>query len=179
MKKTVIYLIIIFSWLSAYSQSDLDKSLDNVKSIELPIIDSIGHILNSQSIVIDSTSWNNLELDTLEKFNEQFNYSIRGYWKIQNSKILLIKRASTEENIHWVVLFYENTLSDWLMTAYDNSEGFLSINSHINWDRVIIHSWNEFADSKRIIKEYHIEYTEKNSIKFIERKTVSEDLIEK
>jgi hypothetical protein len=140
-----------------HAQTDLDNLLAEVKTIELPFTDSIRVGSNSELNDIEINDWDNLGLDSLEKYNKDFKYFILGYWDYKNTRLLLIERAYIEENIHWLCIINENKITDWLMTAYDNSEGFLNIYSHIDTDMLTIKTCNDFAENKQTIKYYQIQ----------------------
>lgn len=156
MKQVITILIFVFYLAVCNAQTDFDNLLADVKTIELPFVDSIRIGLNSDLKDIEINVWADLGLDSLEEYNKNFEYSILGYWDYKDTRLLLIERAYIEENIHWLCLINENKLTDWLMTAYDNSEGFLNIYSQIDTNMLKINTWNDFAENKQTIKDYQI-----------------------
>lgn len=147
MKIIAILLIFNFGNLIAYSQIDFNNLQNEEILINIPIKDSIGIDFKTNKLNIDETSWKKLGLDKLEIYNSNFSFAFTGLVIINDIKLFFIERAYNEENIHWIlVVNNENQIIDFLMTAYENSEGFLSIRSEIESDKIIIKEFNEYAE---------------------------------
>lgn len=135
-------------------KSNIDtKTISKKNVINLPFIDSIGLIVEKRKLNLND--WKKYRLDKIEKYNTSFNYFISDI-NFKNRKAVLVTRTYIEENIHWLVLMDNNKMQSYIQTAYDNSEGFLSIQSKITSENILIKEWNDFLEQSYTEKQYTI-----------------------
>lgn len=157
MKNLITYFILIFGVSLSFSQTDLNTLLNKKSLINLPIVDSIGFKSNFDKIGINRANWEKFGFDTIEKPKDsEFNYSIIGQIKFRDFKIVILEREFVDENIHWICLINNNKIIDFIQSAYDNSEGFLSVKSEIYKDKIKVKEWNYFDKKKFNEKIYSI-----------------------
>ncbi|HRN92291.1 MAG TPA: hypothetical protein PLE75_04760 [Ferruginibacter sp.] len=96
------------------------------KAGELPFEVAIEYKKSDVGKHLDSLQWIKAGLQKLEAYNGLFKYYLNGYVPSGTDTLYILSRVHTEELIQWVCLFDKNgVLSDYIMAAYDNSEGFL------------------------------------------------------
>lgn len=124
--KTWIYILSLLIYCNiGYAQTNWLQSVPEVEKKMLKLCGS-DHFLKGEKPITADT-WKQADLHLLEPYNAAFQYTLRAYVKIGNTKVYIIFRNHTEEKILWLCLFNEHQrLSDYLMAAYDNSEGFLT-----------------------------------------------------
>ncbi len=145
--RVILLLIIFHCSLIGFSQSEFLQ--------ELSLIDSIGIENNYNKVELDSVSWNEMGLDSLESYNSSFNYYIINKSQREDFNIVIISRTYTEENIHWAcIVTSEGKLIDWIRTAYDNSEGFMYMKSRFEAAKVRVFEWNLYTNPNESQKEF-------------------------
>lgn len=124
---------------------------------ELKLIDSIGFETDNNIIELNLDKWNTMGLDSIELFNPEFKYSMINLFHHENYDCVTVLRIYSEENFHWTcILNKDEKLIDWITTAYDNSEGFLTIKSSLENDKLLVTEWNLYSNTKEHIKSYLI-----------------------
>lgn len=145
------YFTTILLFLTSYSQAQIKTSSD------LPSVDSIGVETSSGAILLDSVMWKKIGLDTIELFNPSFEYSIIHLSQKEVYQCVIIQRAYLEENIHWTcTLTKDGRLIDWKTSAYNNSEGFLSIKTFFKSDIISVEEWNLYKFPQDSLRYYLI-----------------------
>ncbi|HRN79176.1 MAG TPA: hypothetical protein PKY29_02730 [Ferruginibacter sp.] len=140
-------LLILFGY-NGYAQTHWLQDIPKVGKLPLKI--SIEYKSADKGIQIDSLTWNQAGLQALELYNETFRYFVRESVTAENTNVYIISRIHSEEQKYWVCLFDKsNRLSDFLLAAYDNSEGFLTRESRILPQGYIeITEYSEFEGSE-------------------------------
>ena len=146
-------------------KTKIDQIIEKEKEekIELILKDSIGVKLKNNKTILNKAEWNNLGYEKIEKFNQDFNYSIIGKIKYKNGEITLIERDYIEESIHWVILTNMDNTINFIQSAYENSEGFSTIKSEIFFDKIIIKEWNIYSENEYKEEIYYL--TKKRFVK--------------
>lgn len=132
---------------------DLDKNV-----LQLPIIDSIDMDTIKEDCIFDKETWLSMGLDKVEAYKEDAStYHLISKVVFENQKMYLIGRAFNSENVHWLVLLNEkNKLITHLQTAYNNAEGFLTMQTVISKQEVVVKTWNDFSEEKYKEEKYRI-----------------------
>lgn len=148
------YFTTILVFLTTFGQAQIQTSSG------LPSIDSIGMEIASGAILLDSAMWKKIGLDSIELFNPSFEYSIIHLSQKEVCQCVIIQRAYLEENIHWsCTLTKDGQLIDWITSAYDNSEGFLSIKTFFKSNIISVEEWNLYKFPQDSIRYYLITET--------------------
>lgn len=146
MKLRITYLFLSFS-LMGYSQNH---------TVALGIYDSVLIHTKREGIIMDSITWTNMGLDSIELFNHTFAYTL---FQVERDKYsyAIVKRESSDEEIHWsCTINSNNKLIDWITSGYDNSEGFLIINSSLTNNELEVIEQNIYSKPETSKKIYVI-----------------------
>ncbi len=150
MKRIFSIIILISLCKLSFSQTCWDEISFTCKVFDTPFTDSISIDLKNVSYQLDKESWIDLGLNEIEKFNNEYSYFIEGKVSNNNFDLYVVVRQFDEETIHWTcVIDKKGKLTDWEITAYGNSEGFLKTYSNIFKNRIQIMEFNEFASPKQ------------------------------
>ena len=154
--KHIIFIFLILIYFLGYSQEEFS----HLPKLSLPfntkIIDDTSLSYNN-NFQLDKSSWMKYGFDVLQAYYESSDYKVSGQLYTKENRLLLIERKYSEENSYWVCMIdKENKVIDWLETAYDNSEGFTSIQSVIYKDSVVVTEHNIYTKPEIIKKTYLI-----------------------
>lgn len=143
-------LFFLFSCLSLLSFAQ------NNSKIIFPYLDSVGS-RSHQLTKLDAVQWNTMGFDLIEPYHTTFEYSILLSWSKNDQPLLIVQRTSTDEEYRWICLMNkENKVEAWLVSAYDNSEGFLNVKSIIQEDSILINTWNLYPSPNETTENYTI-----------------------
>ncbi|WP_299628292.1 hypothetical protein [uncultured Tenacibaculum sp.] len=97
--------------------------------------------------------WRKHGLFNIESYNTDFNY----YISHKSDSLKIIERIYDTENSTWLCLVNKNGFYlDHMQVAYDNAEGFLTVESEMIDKTVIVKTWNDFSDIKQTIDSIKI-----------------------
>ncbi|KMQ50342.1 hypothetical protein CHISP_2705 [Chitinispirillum alkaliphilum] len=162
----LVFVFLVFVAVNSFPQTDLCKILEKTPQLELPYTDRIGSGNESMPVSLNNIVWSRLGLDSLEFFigkevnsSDQYNsfrYGLVGFQNLADGKLLFIQRNYTNESIHWTVIFKDGSLQDWLLTAYDNAEGFYAVQSLIEDGKITRYIYNLYSDQEKTTEFYRI-----------------------
>ncbi|WP_442266093.1 hypothetical protein ACSIGC_17715 [Tenacibaculum sp. ZS6-P6] len=141
------YVLLLIFFLQSCKEQDQKSFIFNIseKSIEnyTP--------LNRSKLSKDL--WRKHGLFNIESFNSNFNY----YISHKSDSLKIIERIYDTENSTWLCLVNKNGFYlDHMQVAYDNAEGFLTVESEMIDKNVIVKTWNDFSDIKQTIDSIKI-----------------------
>ena len=142
-------IFLILFYLTGFPQSNSPNPIT--------VIDSIGSPFAFQKIKLNSEKWQAMGLDALETYQSYFDYSIINKFEILDSNIYIVERTSSNEECHWTcIINNDEKLLDWIITAYDNTEGFAFTSTSIQEDKLVVKKWNMYSKPKESITIYFI-----------------------
>ncbi|WP_299683246.1 hypothetical protein [uncultured Tenacibaculum sp.] len=97
--------------------------------------------------------WRKHGLFNIESYNTDFSY----YISHKSDSLKIIERIYDTENNTWLCLVNKNGFYlDHMQVAYDNAEGFLTVESKMIDKTIIVKTWNDFSDIKQTIDSIKI-----------------------
>ena len=152
MRFFVLILIVLLVGGRVYGQKYPEQW--NIPELELPYNDVIKKKFASH-YELKSNQYHELGFDSIQPYNPEYSYRILA--KISNSNIYLLEKYDIDEIIHWLVILDENfKVKAWIVSAYDNSEGFLIVQSIFDRGLIIILESNSFHSSRKKSVAYEI-----------------------
>lgn len=91
---------------------------------------------------LDLVAWSKMGLNSLERFNSQYDYAITDTIQFKKVQVLVIERLYLEEHYQWMCIFSGDRVVDALVTTYGNSEGSLSVSSTTEKNHLKIYTSN-------------------------------------
>lgn len=142
----LLLCVMLLSFCTAQAQSNIFVSSYMIS--KLPYKDVIEVNQPKNALPINQKNWEAHDLQKLEDFNPDFKYFLKGYVIIGKQKVFIICRDYAEESINWMVLLNDDfLLADFIVTAYDNSEGAMSKKSDVlSNGNIVVHVSDIYAD---------------------------------
>lgn len=104
--------------------------------------------------VIKKKEWNG-KYKMLEAYNKNFKYYIVESNNLSEFQTCFVIREYDSESIHWLLLLDEKQkVIDFLITAYDNAEGFLEIKSDCYTDKITVNTYNSYEKPEEQMESY-------------------------
>ncbi len=115
--------------------------------------DTVGAVFENKR-AIKKKEWNS-NYEMLEQYNKNFKYYTVESNKLSNFQTCFVIREYDSESIHWLLLLDEKQkVIDFLMTAYDNAEGFLEIKSDCYTDKITVNTYNSYEKPEEQMESY-------------------------
>ena len=147
MKKLIFLIIICQISIVVFSQTSIYEKFGYVETVLTPYVDKIDMQVSQNKIQISEADWIAYRLNKLEEYDTEFKYNVYGIVIINELKFLLIERKYREESNRWAIYISEDgKILSYLNIAYENSEGFLYIESEIDKSTIKIKETNQYAD---------------------------------
>lgn len=147
MRKNYILITILFLSSLVYSQNSAYEKFSGASNLPFPYTDKIDMQINHDKFEITEADWILYKFNNLETYDSDFQYYVYGAITINGNKLLLIERNYREEKNHWAVYISDDRkIFSHLNIAYDNSEGFLYIESDISENMIKVKENNDFDE---------------------------------
>jgi hypothetical protein len=113
--------------------------------------------LNQSQRLLDSICWSQMGLDVLEPFDSNYNYSISDTIEFKRTHVVVVERSYPEEYYQWMCIFdHNNEIISFLVTAYNNADGGLIIESSIEGDVLKKNTSNSYQIPSEINESFRV-----------------------